>query len=900
MRQNITRLLVLAGLVSAPTQALAYKTLTGTYIKAAYSENGLWNEDTLGTGLQVLNGSWLDVTYPGTPWNRITWEYNYGGSAYSYGATSDNAPSFTVLSEADISSGSTRAVQYAYQGGPLQITQVHQFDASGRYIVISFEVTNTGSSPVTNFRMIHAIDPDQDVYAGGSFETYNDTQDLSGDGVPDWVEAVGTNTGTTVGYGSCGGAADFGTNSGWSEDADLTLTDYNGASGDYAIYFRYGATSSITVPAGDSISFQTIFSTGTTTTAARSGYLAAVAAGACDSCDADGDGYFSATCGGSDCDDGDASVYPGADEYCDSVDNNCDGTIDEDSAVDASLWYRDADSDGYGNPSLTDLACNPATGYVGNATDCNDSASGVYPGAPEYCNGYDDDCDSTIDEDSAVDVATWYRDADSDGFGNPLSSDIDCAQPAGYVSDATDCDDGRSATYPGAPEYCNGIDDDCDSAIDEDSAVDAVTWYRDADADGFGDPASTDVECSVPAGYVSTATDCNDTLSSVYPGADEYCNGIDDDCDSAIDEDSAVDAVRWYRDADSDGFGDVSVSDVECSAPAGYVADSTDCDDATSAVRPGADEYCNLIDDDCDGTIDEGSAVDATTWYRDADGDGFGDPADLRSECYEELGYVGNSNDCDDTDPDTWPGAEEVPYDGIDQDCSGSDLCDSDGDTFDANECGGDDCDDEDETVFPGATETWYDGIDQDCDEASDFDVDGDGYDSESYGGVDCDDADPDTWPGAPDTPYDGIINDCDDADEYDADGDGHASSDYGGDDCDDANSEIYPGADETWYDGLDQDCDDADDNDQDGDGYSVDEDCDDTDPNSYPSNGAMDENCDTIEPELDTGGLTEAELGAATGGGGIKGCTTTKTASVWAGLVMLFAGGLRRRRRED
>jgi len=123
------------------------------------------------------------------------------------------------------------------------------------------------------------------------------------------------------------------------------------------------------------------------------------------------------------------------------------------------------------------------------------------------------------------------------------------------------------------------------------------------------------------------------------------------------------------------------------------------------------------------------------------------------------------SQDCDDTDASINPGATEIPYDFIDQDCDGADLTDVDGDTYIAEEVGGDDCDDDDATSYPGADEIAYDGIDQDCDGADITDIDGDGYDSDEAGGDDCNDIDPNVNPGVEEILDDGIDQDCDGVD---------------------------------------------------------------------------------------------------------------------------------------
>ncbi|MBM4365878.1 MAG: hypothetical protein FJ102_06650 [Deltaproteobacteria bacterium] len=441
--------------------------------------------------------------------------------------------------------------------------------------------------------------------------------------------------------------------------------------------------------------------------------------------DADGDGY--AAC--EECDDGDAATNPAGTESCDGADNDCDGEVDESSAVDASTWYADADADGYGDAATSTVACDEPSGFTGDSTDCDDTSSAVSPAATELCNGIDDDCDGSTDEDSAADASTWYADGDGDGYGDASSSTVACDAPAGSVADGTDCDDTSSDVSPAATELCNGIDDDCDGVDDEDESIDALTWYADADGDGYGDAASVAIDCDQPGGHVADDTDCDDTSADVSPAATELCNGIDDDCDGSTDEDSAADASTWYADGDGDGYGDAADSSVACDAPAGSVANATDCDDTDEDINPAATEVCDDLDNDCDGDIDDDdSSLDtstATTWYADADSDGYGDPGSTTRACDMPAVHSANGDDCNDGLSWINPAAAEA-CDGYDNDCDG--------------------------TIDDGlATSTWYE------------DNDGDGYGdvavtdcAQPSGTVDndwdCNDASASVYPGSAST----------------------------------------------------------------------------------------------------------------------------------------------------
>lgn len=178
--------------------------------------------------------------------------------------------------------------------------------------------------------------------------------------------------------------------------------------------------------------------------------------GRCRACDdRDHDGW-----GCSDCDDTNPLAYPGANEICDAIDNDCDGVVDEDVEV---AYYADADHDGYGQHESAVLACAAPPGFVADGTDCNDTDPTINPGRVEICDFRDNDCDGVIDEDVKT---TFYRDADGDGYGDPANTIVGCIQPSGFIAVADDCDDTRPDVNPGAAESCNARDDDCDGVVD--------------------------------------------------------------------------------------------------------------------------------------------------------------------------------------------------------------------------------------------------------------------------------------------------------------------------------------------------------------------------------------------------------------------------------------------------
>ncbi|MFP2906090.1 MopE-related protein [Pyxidicoccus sp. 3LFB2] len=470
---------------------------------------------------------------------------------------------------------------------------------------------------------------------------------------------------------------------------------------------------------------------------------------------------------GLDCDDYTASTYPGAPELCNGVDDNCNGAVDDGNpsggascstgqhgvctagmtaCTNGSVVCQqrqaasaeqcdglDNDCDGAsdeGNPGGL-LAC--ATGEPGvcgeGVTYCTHGGLECVPtrgATSEVCDGADNDCDGQVDDELVF--QSWYRDQDVDNYGLTAQSVQACSRPSGHVPNPGDCNDTSAAVHPGAVEACDGVDNDCDAQVDE--GLPTQAWYRDADGDGAGNVSDTVQNCRQLAGVVSDASDCDDTSAAIKPGATEVCDALDNDCDAQVDE-GVLSA--WYRDADGDGFGSEAQSTQACGMPTGYVASTGDCNDTNAAIKPGATEVCDGVDNNCSGAVDEGIAT--LTWYRDADGDTYGASANTLQKCSQPSGYVSNASDCNDSSAGIRPGALEV-CDGADNNCNGSSdeglaittwYIDADGDGFGTStvtqqKCSqpsgyvsnASDCNDSNAGIRPGALEV-FDGKDNNC-----------------------------------------------------------------------------------------------------------------------------------------------------------------------------------------
>jgi hypothetical protein len=580
--------------------------------------------------------------------------------------------------------------------------------------------------------------------------------------------------------------------------------------------------------------------------------------------DYDVDGFLESE----DCDDADATVYPGAIEIVgDGIDNDCNGT---------ETCYADADGDGHAAADGSTVASDDEDcDDVGEAgadapqDDCDDTTALARPGGTEIPgDGVDQDC-------NGADLC--YADLDGDGYrsssgGTVESVDMDCDDPGEATTDdpATDCNDTNPSISPAATETpANGQDEDCNGG---------ELCYVDSDDDGYRETTgltitSVDMDCtdSGEGSASEPATDCDDLDATVNPSArDIVLDGIDQNCDGGDD---------CYADADGDGYASmdgttVVSADFDCDdiGEAGVTVPATDCDDSDPLVNPGAAETAgDELDLNCDG---------AEICLADADGDGFAatggatvtsDDTDCTDPGEARIGDA--TGDCDDSNPDINPDAVDIVADGLDGDCDGYETCYMDGDgdgvpavgslTMLSDDADCDDfgeavasdiydCNDAEPTIYPGAPEVVVDGIDQDCDggDACFADQDGDGFRDASGGTVlsldddcedegeagaadpatDCDDSDATVNPDAYEYVADGKDSDCDGYElcYTDVDGDGFRpvtgattfSSDMLCDgegealpamlptDCDDFAASVRPDAAEVIGDGVDSNCD--------------------------------------------------------------------------------------------
>ncbi len=464
-----------------------------------------------------------------------------------------------------------------------------------------------------------------------------------------------------------------------------------------------------------------------------------------------------------------------------------------------SEWYADVDGDGYGSGDLIE-GCEgdrPTTNTADNAEDCDDSNPSAYPGAAErYYDGIDQDCaGDDVNGDGVIDD----YDQDLDGFD--VDEDCDDTDPELKPDDSL-----TEVPYDGIDNDCNLLTGDGDKDGDgywsanynEKAPGSELVPSPGMDGDCFDDSDAPEQEVTPINGFPLPSPE------SVYPGsaAEVPYDGVDSDCGGD----------EFEFDADMDGYASAAYPDREARI-------GTDCQDCVTPCTAEADWSGEVPSSD----INEGATE---TWYDgvdqdcqgyDTDGDRVEDDFDVDFDSYVAEGYVdgfGNrGDDCVDTEPTVFPGADDVWYDGVDSDCGGEDDYDADGDLYVPNAYFGmttlglpsgaelldpGDCVDDpltDGTVSgprqdaddynPSSIDDWYDGYDHDCGSNDDFDADADGYRADSIGvgsdlntyqqatvvvgasattSDDCDDADAAINVGVAEVASNGIDDNCDGA----------------------------------------------------------------------------------------------------------------------------------------
>ncbi|MCB9738053.1 MAG: putative metal-binding motif-containing protein [Deltaproteobacteria bacterium] len=343
--------------------------------------------------------------------------------------------------------------------------------------------------------------------------------------------------------------------------------------------------------------------------------------------------------GGGDCADFNKDVNPSAIELCDDIDNNCDLKHDELCDQDGDGWC-DAKRTVVGKPKIC-----PNGG--GDCDDAKATGAAVNPAATEVCNDVDDDCKDGIDAGC---------DDDKDGYCDKAMTVV--GTPKTCAKGKDDCNDAVADIHPGSTEICNDLDDDCSGQTDE---------KCDEDNDGYCDEAKAVV--GKPKVCPKGGGDCDDGKdgAAINPGADELCNGKDDNCNSLVD---AADAVNLQKKApfceNSNGVCNATLKDESLCNKGKW----DKCDNAYYAKKitnfqADNETSCDDADNDCDTDIDEGC---------DDDNDDY---------CDDQMTTVGKpkvcpkgGNDCYDKNdakgPKINPGQDETCLTPEDDNCNGS------------------------------------------------------------------------------------------------------------------------------------------------------------------------------------------------------------------------------------
>jgi len=396
--------------------------------------------------------------------------------------------------------------------------------------------------------------------------------------------------------------------------------------------------------------------------------------------------------------------FPDGGDACD-VDDDNDGILDtkDNCPINYNPWQTDTNKDGIGDECQGDkdgdgiddeddncpLTFNPDQldtdlDEMGNACDDDDDGDGEIDAtdcaptdptinhyAIEVCDGVDNNCNSQVDETGTVGCKDYYLDQDGDDWGAGASK-CQCGPGGLYTAeDFGDCDDLDPTVNPGQKEDCETTkDENCNGSENDEDALNCLPFYKDQDGDGFGVNQSKCLCQSVGKYTASVPGDCDDSNILMNPGVNEICDDfIDNDCDNDQNDPNAEGCTKFFFDSDKDGFGVTEDNLCLCTPFGNYTAIwEGDCNDKAWGANPKAMEVCgDNLDNDCDGSQNDEDAVACQYFYSDADGDGYGNPADSKCICSGFGKYTTQLlADCNDLVPTVNPGAAEICNNGDD------------------------------------------------------------------------------------------------------------------------------------------------------------------------------------------------------------------------------------------
>ena len=277
------------------------------------------------------------------------------------------------------------------------------------------------------------------------------------------------------------------------------------------------------------------------------------------------------------------AIFSDAEEVCDGTDNNCNNQVDE--------GWPDSDQDGLAN------CVDPDDDNDGDedVTDCAPLDPNLYNGAIEKCDAIDNNCNNKVDE--------GFPNFDGDGEADCIDFDDDNDNDP----DVMDCNPMNAQIHHFAAEVCDGLDNDCNNQVDEPGAQGCSIFHKDKDDDGWGMDTKFMCICGPESDFTaSQGGDCDDSTWSINPNGTEICNNQDDDCDGLKDNPGSLGCENHYVDPDGDTYGS-GVPSCNCWPNEQYTTTSGgDCDELDPGINPGVEEVCDLVDNNCNGKIDEG------------------------------------------------------------------------------------------------------------------------------------------------------------------------------------------------------------------------------------------------------------------------------------------------------